>query len=53
MQESIGVGVVGLHERRTVLVALNHNVPATVGLATDSIRGVHSVHAVASCESWV
>ena len=50
MQESLGVGVVGLHEGRTLLVALNHDVPATVGMATDAKRRVHSVHAVAGCD---
>ena len=50
MKESLGVGVLGLHEGRTLLVALNHTVPATVGLPTDNQRRVQNVRAVAGCD---
>lgn len=46
----LGVGVIGLHEGRTLLVALNHVIPPTVGLVTgDATRAPHA-RAVAGCD---
>lgn len=50
MNNPLGVGVVGLHEGRTLLVALNHAVPPVVGLPTGEQRRVTSVRAVAACD---
>ncbi|MFN8378992.1 MAG: Gfo/Idh/MocA family oxidoreductase [Anaerolineae bacterium] len=49
-EQALGVGVVGLHEGRTLLVALNHVIPPPVGLTTgDETRAPHA-HAVAGCD---
>ncbi len=50
MSTTLGVGVVGLHEGRTLLVALNHPIPPTVGLPAGDQRRVSSVRAVAGCD---
>ncbi|HMO13160.1 MAG TPA: Gfo/Idh/MocA family oxidoreductase [Pirellulaceae bacterium] len=47
---SLGVGVVGLHEGRTLLVALNHAIPPVVGLANENRRRVSGLRAVAGCD---
>lgn len=48
--QTLGVGVVGLHEGRTLLVALNHVIPPPVGLTTgDRTRAPHA-RAVAGCD---
>lgn len=48
--QMLGVGVVGLHEGRTLLVALNHVIPPPVGLTTgDRTRAPHA-RAVAGCD---
>lgn len=49
-EQTLGVGVLGLHEGRTLLVALNHVIPPPVGLTTgDATRAPHA-HAVAGCD---
>lgn len=47
---SLGVGVIGLHEGRTLLVALNHNIPPVVGLPTEFVTRAPHAHAVAGCD---
>jgi predicted dehydrogenase len=47
---TLGVGVIGLHEGRTLLVALNHIIPPVVGLVKgDATRAPHA-RAVAGCD---
>ena len=46
----LGVGVIGLHEGRTLLVALNQNVPAVVGSPTELVTRAPHAHAVAGCD---
>ena len=48
--DQLGVGVIGLHEGRTLLVALNHIIPANVGLPTEHITRAPHVRAVAGCD---
>jgi predicted dehydrogenase len=49
-KDLLGVGVLGLHEGRTLLVALNGIIPATVGLPkTHETRAPHA-RAVAACD---
>ncbi len=49
MSEPLGVGVIGLHEGRTLLVALNHSVPKIVGDGQDAPRTRYA-RAVAGCD---
>jgi len=49
MSEPLGVGVIGLHEGRTLLVALNHPVPRIVGDGQDAPRTRYA-RAVAGCD---
>lgn len=49
-KDVLGVGVLGLHEGRTLLVALNHPIPAVVGTATETIQRAPHVRAVAGCD---
>lgn len=46
----LGVGVLGLHEGRTLLVALNKPIPATVGAAKETITRAPHARAVAGCD---
>jgi predicted dehydrogenase len=49
-ENCLGVGVIGLHEGRTLLVGLNHVIPPAVGLVTgDETRASHA-RAVAGCD---
>jgi predicted dehydrogenase len=48
--QQLGVGVIGLHEGRTLLVGLNHPVPATVGSATEQVMRAPHARAVAGCD---
>ena len=50
MTKQLGVGVLGLQEGRTLLVALNHIVPPPVGLPTEAIYRAPLVKAVAGCD---
>ena len=49
-KDMLGVGVIGLHEGRTLLVALNKPVPAVVGTAREVVTRPNHVHAVAGCD---
>ncbi|MGQ9888419.1 MAG: Gfo/Idh/MocA family protein [Aggregatilineales bacterium] len=46
----LGIGVLGLHEGRTLLKALNLPVPAAVGQATEVVYRARHVRAVAGCD---
>lgn len=46
----LGVGVLGLHEGRTLLVGLNCPIPATVGVAGRVIHRAPHARAVAGCD---
>lgn len=46
----LGVGVLGLHEGRTLLKALNQPVPAAVGAATKIVYRAPHARAVAGCD---
>jgi predicted dehydrogenase len=46
----LGVGVIGLHEGRTLLVALNHIIPPTVGLTVGNTTRAPHARAVAGCD---
>lgn len=46
----LGVGVIGLHEGRTLLVALNHVIPPAVGLTTGNATRAPHARAVAGCD---
>ena len=50
MTQALGVGVLGLHEGRTLLVALNHPVPPTVGEITTPQPRTQFARAVAGCD---
>lgn len=47
----LGVGVIGLHEGRTLIVGLNHSVPPVVGLKTEDIYRAPHARAVAGCDT--
>jgi predicted dehydrogenase len=49
-KDMLGVGVIGLHEGRTLLVALNKPVPAVVGTARAIVTRANHVRAVAGCD---
>lgn len=49
-EQALGVGVIGLHEGRTLLVALNHVIPPPVGLTTGSATRAPHARAVAGCD---
>lgn len=49
-KDVLGVGVLGLHEGRTLLVALNHPIPAVVGSAQEATFRAPRAHAVAGCD---
>jgi predicted dehydrogenase len=49
-KDVLGIGVIGLHEGRTLLVALNRPVPAVVGTAKETITRTRHVRAVAGCD---
>jgi predicted dehydrogenase len=46
----LGIGIIGLHEGRTLLKALNHPVPAVVGSATEETFRAPHARAVAGCD---
>lgn len=46
----LGIGVLGLQEGRTLLKALNHPIPATVGETTEKTYRAPHVRAVAGCD---
>ncbi len=46
----LGVGVLGLHEGRTLLVALNHIIPPVVGEPTEYVTRAPHARAVAGCD---
>jgi predicted dehydrogenase len=48
--KQLGVGVLGLHEGRTLLVALNHPVPPTVGQLQEGRTRAPHARAVAACD---
>jgi predicted dehydrogenase len=50
MTQQLGVGVLGLQEGRTLLVALNHIIPAMVGLPTEERTRSPHARAVAGCD---
>lgn len=50
-KDVLGVGVLGLHEGRTLLVALNRPIPAAVGLAKDAVTRAPHARAVAGCDA--
>lgn len=47
---TLGIGVLGLHEGRTLLKALNLPVPAAVGEITKTVYRAQHVRAVAGCD---
>ncbi|MBK9745643.1 MAG: Gfo/Idh/MocA family oxidoreductase [Chloroflexi bacterium] len=49
-KDQLGVGVIGLHEGRTLLVALNHIIPANVGAPTEQVTRAPHARAVAGCD---
>lgn len=49
-QRQLGVGVLGLHEGRTLLVALNHIIPPVVGEPTEQVTRASHARAVAGCD---
>ena len=49
-ERTLGVGVLGLHEGRTLLVALNHIIPPPVGLTTGTTTRAPHARAVAGCD---
>jgi len=49
-KDILGIGVIGLHEGRTLLVALNKPVPAVVGTAREIVTRTNYVRAVAGCD---
>ena len=49
-ERTLGVGVLGLHEGRTLLVALNHVIPPPVGLTTGTQTRAPHARAVAGCD---
>ena len=49
-ERTLGVGVLGLHEGRTLLVALNHVIPPPVGLTTGTATRAPHARAVAGCD---
>ena len=49
-ERTLGVGVLGLHEGRTLLVALNHVIPPPVGLTTGTTTRAPHARAVAGCD---
>lgn len=49
-KDILGIGVIGLHEGRTLLVALNKPVPAVVGTAREVVPRTNHVRAVAGCD---
>lgn len=46
----LGVGILGLHEGRTLIVALNHEVPKTVGPGTTGQHRAPNARVVAACD---
>jgi predicted dehydrogenase len=50
MTHQLGIGVVGLHEGRTLLVALNSPVPPPVGEVTATVTRSEHARAVAGCD---
>jgi len=50
MTETIGIGILGLHEGRTLVIGLNHPIPATVGTDRDAPHRSNLVRAVAGCD---
>jgi len=50
MTEQLGIGVLGLHEGRTLLIALNHIIPSSVGLPTENKYRAPLAKAVAGCD---
>lgn len=50
LERVLGVGVLGLHEGRTLLVALNHVIPPPVGLSTGNLTRAPHARAVAGCD---
>ena len=50
MNEGVGVGILGLHEGRTLLVALNGIIPPLVGIQTEEETRAPNVRAVAGCD---
>jgi predicted dehydrogenase len=50
MTTPLGVGVIGLHEGRTLMVGLNKLVPPAVGLIKDEVYRAPHVRAVAGCD---
>jgi predicted dehydrogenase len=49
-ENCLGVGVIGLHEGRTLLVGLNHIIPPAVGLVTGEETRAPHARAVAGCD---
>lgn len=50
MKQQLGVGIIGLHEGRTLMVGLNHIIPAVVGLPTEQVTRAPHARAVAGCD---
>lgn len=50
MTHQLGVGVIGLHEGRTLIVGLNQPVPPTVGQTATGISRATHARAVAGCD---
>lgn len=46
----LGIGVLGLHEGRTLLKALTHPIPAAVGHAADAVYRAPHARAAAGCD---
>lgn len=52
-EKQLGVGVLGLHEGRTLLVALNHIIPPSVGLTKGNATRTPHARAVGGCDLLV
>jgi predicted dehydrogenase len=50
MADQLGIGILGLQEGRTLLIALNSPIPATVGMTTDEHYRAPHACAVAACD---
>lgn len=50
MPEQLRIGVIGLHEGRTLLAALNCPIPATVGIARDEAYRAPHARVIAACD---
>lgn len=50
MTKTLGIGILGLHEGRTLLIGLNQPIPATVGTNQSALYRSNLARAVAGCD---